>query len=147
MIRRLYNKDPDIIQQGSGGYSTRISRLLSGFFLLLVLLSASVERCFVYRMQDFWFTNPNIFRGISKICGRKQFVLAPIAECTAAIKGLLLYYGTCTTAINGRLLYSCPVLAKSDSVSVSSMYLPLPYPWLTAISYFFITPNYLYISF
>ena len=27
-IRRLYNKDQEVIQQGSGGYTTRIRRLL-----------------------------------------------------------------------------------------------------------------------
>ena len=41
-IRRSYNKDQEVIQQGSGGYATRIGRLL-----------ALVERCFVSRMQDF----------------------------------------------------------------------------------------------
>ena len=31
-IRRLYNKDQEVIQQGSGGYTTMIRRLLAGFF-------------------------------------------------------------------------------------------------------------------
>ena len=53
-IRRLYNKDQEVIQHGSGGYTKRIRRLLGGFFLVSVLLSASVERCFVSRMQDFF---------------------------------------------------------------------------------------------
>ena len=28
----LYNKDQEVKQQGSGGYTTRIGRLLAGFF-------------------------------------------------------------------------------------------------------------------
>ena len=43
MIRRLYNKDQEVIKQGSRGYSTRIRRLLAGFFLVSVLLSALVK--------------------------------------------------------------------------------------------------------
>ena len=31
-MRRLYNKDQEVKQQGSGGYTTRIRRLLAGFF-------------------------------------------------------------------------------------------------------------------
>ena len=50
-LRRLYNNDQEVIQQGSGGYTTRIRRLLAGF-LVSVLQSASVERCFVSRMRD-----------------------------------------------------------------------------------------------
>ena len=45
-------KDQEVIQQGSAGYTTRIRRLLAGFFLLWVLLSLLVKRCFVFRMQD-----------------------------------------------------------------------------------------------
>ena len=30
-IRRLYNKDQEVIQQGPGGYTTRIRSLLAGF--------------------------------------------------------------------------------------------------------------------
>ena len=58
--RRLHNKDQEIIQQGSGGYTTRIRRLynkdqevIGRIFLVLVLLSASVQRYFVSRMGDF----------------------------------------------------------------------------------------------
>ena len=32
MIRRLYNKGQEVIQQGSGVYTTRFRRLLAGFF-------------------------------------------------------------------------------------------------------------------
>ena len=60
-IRRLYNKDQEVIQQGSGGYTTRIRRLynkdqevISKIFLVSVLLSASVERCFDSRVRDFY---------------------------------------------------------------------------------------------
>ena len=31
-IRRLYNKDQEVLQQGSGGYTTRARRLLAGSF-------------------------------------------------------------------------------------------------------------------
>ena len=55
------------IQQGSGGYSTRIKKLynkdhevFSRIFLVSVLLSALVKRCFIYQMWDFK-TAPNFF--------------------------------------------------------------------------------------
>ena len=58
----LYNKDQEVIQQGSGGYQTRIRRVydkdqevITRIFLLSLLLSASVERCFVSCMRDFLF--------------------------------------------------------------------------------------------
>ena len=53
-------KDQEVKQQGSGGYTTRIRRLynkdqdvISWIFLVFVLLSASVERCFVSSVRDF----------------------------------------------------------------------------------------------
>ena len=49
----LYNKDQEVILQGSGGYTTRISRIC----LVSVLLSASVERCFDSRMRDISTSN------------------------------------------------------------------------------------------
>ena len=59
-ISRFYNKDQEVIQQGSVGYTTRIRRLynkdqdvIRWIFLVSVLLSASIEQCFVSRMQDF----------------------------------------------------------------------------------------------
>ena len=59
-IRRLYNTDQEVIQQGSEGYTTRIRRLynkdhevISRIFLVSVLLSASIERRFFSCMQDF----------------------------------------------------------------------------------------------
>ena len=59
-IKRLYNKDQEVIQQGSGSYTIRIKRLLAGFFLVSVLLSALVKRCFVSRMRDFYeYKNPH----------------------------------------------------------------------------------------
>ena len=55
----LYNKNQEVTQQGSEGYTTRIRRLyikdqevIKRIFLILVLLYASVERCFVSRMRD-----------------------------------------------------------------------------------------------
>ena len=61
LMRRVYNKDQGVIQQVlSGDLTTRIRRLynkdqevISRIFLVLVLLSASVQRCFVSRMRDF----------------------------------------------------------------------------------------------
>ena len=50
-IRRLYNKYQKVIQQGSGGYY----RIFFDF-LLSVLLSPLVGRGFVSRMRDFFFT-------------------------------------------------------------------------------------------
>ena len=42
------------ILQRSGGYTTRIRKLLTGFFLVLVLLSASAERFFVSGILHFF---------------------------------------------------------------------------------------------
>ena len=57
MIRRLYNKDREVKQQGSGGYTTRVRRLLAGFFGIRATFR-SVERCFVSRMRDFQGIGP-----------------------------------------------------------------------------------------
>ena len=66
-IRRLYNKDQEVIQHGSGGYTTRIRKfynkdqeVIGKKNLVLVLLSASVERCFVSRVRDFRNLIPRI---------------------------------------------------------------------------------------
>ena len=55
-------KDQEVIQQGSGGYTTWIRRLynkdpevISRIFLVSVLLYALVERCFVSRMRVFCY--------------------------------------------------------------------------------------------
>ena len=59
--------DQEVTQQGSGGYTTRIRRLLAGFFFLSVLLSPSVERCFVSHMRAFLLlyliSISSVFRG------------------------------------------------------------------------------------
>ena len=64
--------DQEVIQQGSGGYTTRIRRLhntdqevISRIILVSVLPTALVERCFVSRMRDF-------FQKYEKVEGKNQ---------------------------------------------------------------------------
>ena len=54
--------DKEVKQRGSGVFTTRIKRLynkdqevISRILLVSVLISASVKRCFVSHMQDFFF--------------------------------------------------------------------------------------------
>ena len=50
-ILRLYNKDQEVVQQGPGGYTTRIRRLLAVYFWY---------RCYYpYRLRD----------ALSPVCG------------------------------------------------------------------------------
>ena len=60
-IARGTGQSTKSIFQGSAGYTIRIRRLynkdqevISKIFLISVLLSATVEKCFVSRMRDFF---------------------------------------------------------------------------------------------